>query len=165
MSGGGEEAARVAPVGRRASATDWPAYGRAVAVVALTTGVAWLMFPFFELSNLIMAYLLGIVVVAMRHGRGPSLLASVLSVAAFDFFFVPPYFTFAVSDTRYLFTVAVMLVVGLVITGLTVRARAQAFPAPLPHPPTAPLYAMSRDLAGPPGVDDPPHTPLPPPDR
>jgi two-component system sensor histidine kinase KdpD len=154
ISGEREEPAPVAPVRRRASATDWPAYGRAVAVVALTTGVAWLMFPFFELSNLIMAYLLGIVVVAMRHGRGPSLLASVLSVAAFDFFFVPPYFTFAVSDTRYLFTFAVMLVVGLVISGLTVRARAQAFAARLREQRTAALYAMSRELAGTRGVDE-----------
>ena len=84
------------------------------------------MFPFFELADLIMMYLLGIVVVAMRHGRGPSLLASVLSVAALDFFFVPPYFTFAVSDARHLFTFAVMLVVGFVISNLTVRIQAQA---------------------------------------
>ena len=63
-----------------------------------------------------MVYLLGVVVVATRFGRGASLLASVLSVAAFDFFFVPPYFTFAVSDTEYLVTFAVMLVVALVIS-------------------------------------------------
>jgi two-component system sensor histidine kinase KdpD len=49
------------------------------------------MFPYLALSNLIMVYLLSVIVVATRHGRGPSLLASVLSVAAFDFFFVPPY--------------------------------------------------------------------------
>ena len=90
-----------APARRRAIPIDWLAYARAAAVVAVATGVAWLMDPVFELSNLIMAYLLGIVVVATRHGRGPSLLAAVLSVAAFDFCFVPPYFTFAVSDVRY----------------------------------------------------------------
>ena len=64
--------------------------------------------------------------VATRYGRGPSLLASVLSVAAFDFFFVPPFYTFAVTDTQYLVTFSVMLVVALVISGLAVRIRAQA---------------------------------------
>jgi len=133
---------------------DWLGYGWAVAGVALATAVAWLMFPFFELSNLIMVYLLGIVAVAARHGRGPSVLASVLSVAAFDFFFVPPYLTFAVADTQYLATFAVMLAVGLVIGGLTVRLRAQAEAARLRERRIAALYAMSRDLASTRGVDE-----------
>jgi two-component system sensor histidine kinase KdpD len=129
-------------------------YAQALAVVTAATAVASLMFPFFELPDLIMAYLLGIVVVAMRHGRGPSLLASVLSVAALDFFFVPPYFTFAVSDVRHLFTFAVMLVVGLVISGLTVRIRRQAEAAREREQRTAALYAMSRDLAQAGAVED-----------
>ena len=101
-----------------------------------------------------MVYLLGIVIVAMRTGRGPSLLAAVLSVAAFDFFFVPPRFTFAVTDARYLFTFLVMLIVGLVISGLTVRTRAQAEAAHHREQRTAALYAMSRELAGTRGVDN-----------
>jgi two-component system sensor histidine kinase KdpD len=67
-------------------------------VTALTTAISALMFGHFDLSNLVMVYLLGVVVVAARFGRGPSVLSSVLSVAAFDFFFVPPRFSFAVSD-------------------------------------------------------------------
>src|SRR5882724_7162878 len=66
---------------RRAIPTDWAPYIWAMAVVALASGVAWLTLPFFELANLVMVYLLGIVVVATRYGRGPSLVASVLSVA------------------------------------------------------------------------------------
>ena len=81
--------------------------------------------PVLRRSQLIMVYLLGIVVVATRLGRGPSILASVLSVAAFDFFFVPPFFTFAVSDVQYLVTFAVMLVVALVISTLTTRISAR----------------------------------------
>ena len=73
-----------------------------------------------------MVYLLGAAVVATRSGRRPSVLAAVLSVAAFDFFFVPPALTFAVRDIRYLVTFGVMLVVSLVISGLTVRMRDQA---------------------------------------
>src|SRR5205823_7248139 len=154
ISGGREDGTPVAPVRRRVLPTDWPAYGRAAGVVAIATGVSWLLAPVSELSNIVMVYLLGIVIVAMRTGRGPSLLAAVLSVAAFDFFFVPPYFTFAVTDARYLFTFLVMLIVGLVISGLTVRTRTQADAAEHREQRTAALYAMSRELAGTRGVDD-----------
>jgi two-component system sensor histidine kinase KdpD len=153
ISGGREAGSPPEPVRRRVLATDWSAYGTAIAAVAAATAVAWLMPPVSELSNVVMLYLLGIVAVAMRTGRGPSLLAAVLSVAAFDFFFVPPQFTFAVSDVRYLLTFLVMLIVGVVISGLTVRTRAQAEAAHHREQRTAALYAMSRELAAVRGVD------------
>ena len=153
ISGGREEGTPLPTVRRRALPTDWRAYGTAVAAVAMSTGLAWLLAPVSELSNLVMVYLLGIVVVSMRTGRGPSLVAAVLSVAALDFFFVPPPFTFAVSDARYLFTFLVMLIVSLVISGLTVRTRSQAEAAQHREQQTAALYAMSRELAGTRGVD------------
>jgi two-component system sensor histidine kinase KdpD len=139
---------------RPADATVWAPYAEAVGVIAVCTGIAWLMFPYLGLSNLIMVYLLGVVAVATRSGRGPTTLASVLSVATFDFFFVPPFFSFAVSDTQYLVTFAVMLLVALVISGLTVRTRAQADAARNRERRTAALYAMSRELASTRGVDD-----------
>ncbi len=147
--------AEPAPVTRRPppAAVDWSAYGRAAAIVAACTAVAWLMFPYFALANLIMVYLLGVLAVAIRSGRGPSILASVLSVAAFDFFFVPPYLSFAVSDTQYVVTFGVMLVVGLVISGLTLRIRAQAESTRQRERRTAALYALSRELAGTRGAD------------
>jgi two-component system, OmpR family, sensor histidine kinase KdpD len=153
-SGERESAEPVEPARRRSAPTEWPAYGRAIAVVAVTTAVAWLTFPWSTLPNVIMLYLLGIVVVAMRHGRGPSLVTSILSVAAFDFFFVPPYFTFAVSDARYVFTFTVMLLVGLVISGLTARIRDQASAARDREQRTSALYAMSRELASTRGVHE-----------
>ena len=113
-----------------------------------------MMFPFFELANLIMTYLLAIVVIATRYGRGPSVFAAVASVAAFDFFFVPPYLTFAVSDTQYVLTFAVMLIVGLVISGLTARIRLQAKAAKQREQRTAALYAMSVELAQTGAVED-----------
>jgi two-component system sensor histidine kinase KdpD len=144
-------AARARAVERPA---DWRPYARASGVVALGTGLAWLMFPHFERSNVVMLYLLGVVLVATRYGRGPSILAAVLSVAVFDFFFVPPYLTFAVSDTQYLVTFAVMLVVAIVIGTLTVRIRQQAEAARHRERRTAALYDMSRELAGLREVDD-----------
>lgn len=123
------------------------AYAWSLGVVALCTGVSALLFPHLELTNLVMVYLLGVVAAATWLGRGPSILAAVLSVAAFDFFFVQPYLTFAVSDTEYLITFAVMLVTGLVISTLTTRLRQQAEAAGEREARTASLYAMSRDLA------------------
>lgn len=122
-------------------------YLRAAMIVMICSCVAKLMLPYFELSNIVMVYLLGVVIVATRYGRGPSILASILSVAAFDFFDVPPYLNFAVSDTQYLITFSVMLVVALVISTLTVRIKHQAEAARLREMRTAALYSMSRELS------------------
>lgn len=131
---------------------EWHAWGWATAIVAASTALAWLMFPHFELANLIMVYLLGVVAVASRYGRAPSIFACLLSVAAFDFFFVPPYFTFAVADTQYLVTFGIMLVVALVISQLTIRIRWGAEAARQRERRTAALYALSRELASTRGV-------------
>ena len=119
----------------------------AVVATAICTAMAWLIFDRFDLANLIMVYLLGVIVVAVRYGRGPSILSSFLSVLSFDFFFVPPRFSFAVSDTQYLITFAVMLMVGLVISSMTVRIKYQAKIAGHRERRTASLYLMSRELA------------------
>jgi two-component system sensor histidine kinase KdpD len=123
-------------------------------VAACTAACAafYLAFPDFDLANLIMFYLLGVVLVAVRFGRGPSVLASVLSVATFDFLFVPPRGTFAVSDVRYFLTFAIMLVTALVISNLTVRIRQQVVSARQRERRTQELYDMSRELAGTRGV-------------
>jgi two-component system sensor histidine kinase KdpD len=125
---------------------DRRAYGLAALGVAVSTAIAALMFPFFELTNLVMVYLLAVVLISVGRGRGPSVLAAILSVAAFDFFFVPPRLTFAVSDTQYIVTFAVMLVVGLVIGTLTARLREQSDLARWREWRTAFLYDVSRDL-------------------
>jgi two-component system, OmpR family, sensor histidine kinase KdpD len=124
-----------------------PAYVWAALVVAGCTGFAELMLRPFEPCNIVMTYILGILFVATRFGRGPSLLACILSVTTFDFFFVPPYFSFSVADTRYLITFAVMLVVALVISNLTATIRQQAQAARLRETRTAALYSMSRELS------------------
>lgn len=122
-------------------------YLKALMIVVSFTGIAHIMSNAFDLANVVMIYLLGVVIVAGRYSRGPAILASVLSVAAFDFFFVPPQWTFAVSDTQYLVTFAVMLGVALFISTLTVRIRQQAESAILREARTAALYSMSRELA------------------
>lgn len=127
---------------------DGKGYGYALLGVAASTALAWFLYPKVDLANLIMVYLLGVLAISYRQGLGPSILGSVLSVIAFDFFFVPPRFSFAVSDTQYIFMFLVMLLVGLSISNLTVRVRAQARLSRLRERRTAALYALSRELAG-----------------
>ncbi len=143
------EAGEGQPLVRRSlrSASDVSGYAYASLGVLIATAVAWSMSPYFAAANLIMMYLIAVIVIAIRWGRGPSVLASILSVAAFDFFFVPPYFSFAVSDIQYLLTFGVMLVAALVISNLAVRLHQQAELARYRERRTGVLYAMSRDLA------------------
>ena len=118
-----------------------------VAAVAACTLLGLAMTPAFELANVAMVYLLAVVLIASRYGRGPAVAASVLGVAAFDFFFVPPQLSFAVSDIQYLLTFAIMLAVALIISSLTASVRLQARVAGHRERRTALLYAMSRELA------------------
>jgi two-component system sensor histidine kinase KdpD len=94
-----------------------------------------------------MGYLLVVMIVAARFGRGPGIVASILSVAAFDFFFIPPRYTFAVTDFRYVLTFGVMLTVAVVISTLTDRVRRQAQASRQRERRTAALLALSRELA------------------
>ncbi|MBI2824420.1 MAG: sensor histidine kinase KdpD [Planctomycetia bacterium] len=121
-------------------------YALAIFVVAVCTAIGFLAVPPMQLASLIMLYLVGVVVCSIWLGHGPSILASVLGVAIFDFCFVPPYYTFAVANTEYLFTFAVMLATGLVISNLTARVRFQAESARQRERRTAALYAVNREL-------------------
>jgi len=129
------------------TAPDLRGYGWSVAAVAVCSAVCFAMYPFFELANLIMVYLLGAMCIASRHGQGPAILTSALGVLCFDVFFVPPRFTLAVSDTQYLFTFAIMFLVAVVISRLTSRIRQQAETARTREARTQVMLALSRELA------------------
>jgi two-component system sensor histidine kinase KdpD len=90
-------------------------------MVGLVTAIAWIALRD-GLADIVMLYLLGVVVMAMRFGYAPSVLASVLSVAAFDYFFTAPYFSFAVNE-HFVLTMIIMLLVALVISNLTEGIR------------------------------------------
>jgi two-component system sensor histidine kinase KdpD len=127
--------------------SSWSAYGWGLLSVVVCTALAALVFRAFSEANLAMIYLLAIVVVAMRGGRGPSILASVLSAAAFGFFYLSPAQTFSAANTQYAVTFAVMLLVGLIISTLTVRLRQQAQGAHQREQRVATLYEMSQEFA------------------
>jgi two-component system sensor histidine kinase KdpD len=126
----------------------WDRFGWAVAITAACTTLALLMDPLFTGTNLVMVYLLGAAIAGLRLGRGPAALTAVLNIVCFNFFFVPPRLTFAVSDAQYLVTFAVMLAVALIIATLMANVRMQTRVAGARERRTAVLYAMSRELAG-----------------
>jgi two-component system sensor histidine kinase KdpD len=129
------------------AAHSWLAYFWSVVVVAVCTGVGWLIVPYLSSPNLMMMiYLLGVVFVAKRFERRPSLLAAFLSVIAFNFFFVPPIFTLTVDNPEYFILFGAMFVVALIISTLTLRLRHAAEAARRREQRTAELYDMSREL-------------------
>ncbi len=101
----------------------------------------------FDRSNIVAVFILAVVLVAVRFGRGPSALAAVLGVGAFDFFFVPPRFSFAVSDVQYLLTFFIMLAVGLITGQLTAGLRVKARLASQREDRARSLYEIARDLS------------------
>ncbi len=132
---------------RRVHAT-WRAYFEAMALIVLATITATWVRELIDLTNVVMLYLIVVVWVSVRSGRGPAIVASVFGVSLFDFVCVPPYYTFAVSDTQYLLTFAVMLLVALTITQLMAGIRYQLHVASRREQRAASLAALSRELSG-----------------
>lgn len=143
--GEGEAPQAAAPPRRPLRATGYAQGAVPIAVAAL---VAVFLRDLVELADIAMLFLVAIAISAAFLGRGPSIFASVLAVAVFDFVFVPPYGTFAVGDLRHVLTFAVMLCAGILISSLTERIRRQSRAARDRERRTAALYALTRALAG-----------------
>ncbi|SDD09334.1 sensor histidine kinase [Paraburkholderia lycopersici] len=151
--GAASAAARAADAWREALAAGGAgrspprAYAVALAICACVTLVASQLIDRIDLANLVMLYLLGVIFAATKLGRGPGVLLSFASVAAFDFFFVPPRMSLSVSDTQYLLTFVGMLLTSLVISHLTSSLRREASVAQRREQRTGAMYAMARELA------------------
>jgi two-component system sensor histidine kinase KdpD len=143
-----KSALRNALIGDSVVASSFRTYFLALVACVLTTAIAAPLSEYFDLANIVMLFLLTVLLVAVRLGRGPAVMASFLSVALFDFFFVPPQFSFTVNDPQYLLTFAVMLVVALIIGQLTADLKRQANDARIKERRTHALYEMARELAG-----------------
>ncbi len=147
VTAGDEEARRPASAPQHPAAR-WYEWIASLGIVGVATAVGELGRSFIDLPDAVMLYVLAIMAVALAAGRGPSTLAAGLSVACFDFFFVPPYYTFDVADFRHLFTFAMMFAVGLVISTLVLRIRREERGAVARERRTAALYALARELGG-----------------
>jgi hypothetical protein len=121
-------------------------YAATIAVMAVCTIAGTALLSLLSVTDVAMLYLVAVGLVASRSARGPSVFAAVLAVASFDFFFVPPRFTFTVDDLHYVFTFAMMLACALVISWLTERVREDARAERQREQGTAVLYPMSAEL-------------------
>jgi two-component system sensor histidine kinase KdpD len=128
--------------------SGWRGYAWACAAVAITTLATLPLHAYLDLTNIAMLFLIAVMFVAFRHGRGPAVLIAVLNLAAFDFFFVPPRFSFAVADAQYLVTFAVMLAIGLMTAHLAQELRHEAAVAGEREQRAHDLYEMARALSG-----------------
>lgn len=125
----------------------WPGYAWATATSVALTVLCTPLASVLELANIVMLFLLGVVGVALRFGRGPSALAALLNVAAFDYFFVPPRLSFAVSDVQYVLTFAIMLGVGLLVGQLTAGLRFAAGVSTSRERRARSLFELTRELS------------------
>jgi len=125
----------------------WKGYAAALALCTVTAILATPLRGILELANIVMLFLLAVVGVALLYGRGPAVFAAFVGVGLFDFFFVPPRFSFSVSDVQYLLTFAVMLVVALVVGQLTAGLKVQVQAVTDREQRVSGLYEMSRDLS------------------
>ena len=123
------------------------AYVWATLACIATTLIATPLAVYFDLANIVMLFLLTVVLVAVKFGRGPAAAAALISVASFDFFFVPPRFSFAVTDIQYLLMFVVMLAVGLITGQMTAGLRYQARVASYREQRAQALYEFARDMS------------------
>ena len=149
--GGSTARGRATPVkdgaGRRSGTFRPAGYLVAVAVCALLTALTLPLEAVLVEANIVMLFLLAVVGIALRYGRGPAALASLINVLAFDFFFVPPRLSFTVADVQYVLTFAVMLAVGLIVGQLTAGLRYQASVATHRERRSRSLFEIARDLS------------------
>lgn len=129
--------------------SSWPGFstlGLCVLYVLAATLVGLAAFRRIELADIVMIFTIPILVAAIRYGRNAALATSILAVLAFDFFFIPPRFTFTVGDARHIGTFVILLGMGLVIGNLTERVRQQAIRAQLREQRTLALYRLGEAL-------------------
>lgn len=122
-------------------------YVWSLAVTVLCSLIAHAMESRFDLANIVIVYVLGVVLIAMRFGRGPSILASALGVASFDFFFVQPYYSLTISDVQYLLSFAGMVAIAVITSHLMENVRYQAKVAGHRERRATMLYLLSKEMA------------------
>ncbi|GGF27139.1 two-component sensor histidine kinase [Aliidongia dinghuensis] len=106
------------------------------------------------LPNISLVFLTAVLFAAVTSGLGPSLFAALLSVLAYNFFFLPPLYTFTIADPANVLALVAFMIVAVIASNLASRTRDQAITAARRANTTAELYAFSRKLAGTATLDD-----------
>ncbi|MGF9762414.1 DUF4118 domain-containing protein [Microvirga sp. 0TCS3.31] len=129
-------------------------FGMTVVAIAAALAVALVLYPITGIEDVDLVFLTAIIAVAIRYGLWPSLAACVLSALAYNFFFIPPFHTFAVANPANIATLFFFLVVAIITSHLASRAREAALAAASRAETTEALYAFSRKIAGIVTLDD-----------
>ncbi|HEY8332577.1 MAG TPA: sensor histidine kinase KdpD [Tardiphaga sp.] len=150
----GAVATKSVQAAERSEPFDPKPYLAALAVVAVALGVAKLIQPMFGIENVDLVFLTAVVSVAVRYGLWPSLLASVVASLCYNFFFLPPVYTFTITDPTNVAAFFFFMLIALLVSNLAARVRSQAVAAMGRVRTTESLYAFSRKLAGTAALDD-----------
>jgi two-component system, OmpR family, sensor histidine kinase KdpD len=129
-------------------------YAISTGFVAAALGVALLISQFIDLDNISLVFLAAVLASAVRYGAGPSVFAALLSVLCYNFFFLPPLYTFTIADPANVVALFFFMIVALLTSSLTARTRTQAVIARKEAKTTGELYAFSKKLAGIAKLDD-----------
>jgi two-component system sensor histidine kinase KdpD len=138
----------------RVEPIDARAYLASLGIVALALGVAELIQPMFGIENVDLVFLTAVVSVAVRFGLWPSLLASVAASLSYNFFFLPPVYTFTITDPTNIAAFFFFMLIAIVVSNVAARVRTQAMSAFGRARTTESLYTFSRKLAGTATLDD-----------
>jgi len=156
----GEDAApetpttKVAPVSTAAQPLEPLPYIVALLAVAAALAVSRLVQPHFGLENVDLIFLTAIVGIAVRYGLWPSLVATVAASLCYNFFFLPPVYTFTITDPTNIAAFVLFTVVAVVVSNLAARGWSQTVGAQERVRSVESLYAFSRKLAGAGTLDD-----------
>lgn len=138
----------------RQRAFSWWPYVASTGYVVAALGAGHVLHRVLALNNMALVFLTAVLASAVTGGLAPSLYASVISVLAFNYFFLPPLYTFTISDPENIVALLIFAVVSVIASNLTARVRAQAVTARLRAKTTEDLYRFSRKLAGVVTMDD-----------
>jgi two-component system, OmpR family, sensor histidine kinase KdpD len=138
----------------KAERTDFKAYFASLAYVAVAILIAALLRRTLGVSNLAQVFLIAVLASAVTFGLWASLFACLISVLSYNFFFLPPLYTFTVSDPENVVALFFFTIVALIASNLAARVRAQAVAARERTRITEELYQFSRKLAGVATLDD-----------
>ncbi|UEM20908.1 sensor histidine kinase KdpD [Skermanella mucosa] len=154
VGGEDEGEAKPPPPAARRKRLDWTGYAVAAVATAAASACGYGLSLFLDLPNISLIYLMAVLLVAIRHGLGPSIAVSVASFMAYNFFFTDPLFTFDIADTRNILTVVFFLVTAFITSNLAARVRAQVEATRLSARRTANLYDFSSRIAAAADQDD-----------
>ncbi|HEY7690106.1 MAG TPA: sensor histidine kinase KdpD, partial [Dongiaceae bacterium] len=153
----GTDGPSVGAVTARASpgkATDPLPYLASTGFVAIALGIALYIDQLVDLENISLVFLAAVLASAVRFGAFPSVYAALVSVLCYNFFFIPPLYTFTIADPANLVALIFFLIVALITSSLTARTRTQAVIAKKQARVSAELYSFSKKLAGIAVLDD-----------